>query len=428
MKIVLIGVALCVAIGMAQFIYHPPSGGGACSSISNGTVSDTQTKVNAASTGETVCVQAGSYTWSSGLTINNKAITLKPTGGSVTITCGTTSTDLISITEATSGITKIDGFTFESSTCSTNPNSVHFFRVFVAASGRPVLIVNNTFNGDYGAIRMDTNKGVIANNTFTAVWGGVGQYNTTEVLQAKCEASCNSTGWGAGSTLGTLDTTGELNIYFEDNTINEHNTETLDFDGSSRIVVRYNIFNQSALTSHGNDTGPYGARQWEIYNNTFDFFNPSSNCSTLDLHGAMDYFMYIRGGTGVITDNAIDDINSCYTGDKSELKFADLKLTQSTGQVNSCWNSGYPSPRQHGMGRITGTAGNDASGIYKGDSDPIYIWNNTGTGSVTPSMADFSPDQCGNGNTTASFVQINRDFFLSSKSGYTKYTYPHPLR
>ena len=387
---------------------------------------DIATQITASSNGDAILVPPGSCNWTSALAVN-KAVNIFA-AGTVTLTCGADTDNMVNFTESTAGVIRWSGFTFESSTCITNDFSKHMMLVSLTASGRPVVIMNNTFNGDYGAIRMNTNRGVIASNTFTTPWQGSGQYRTVEALQMKCEGGCNSTGWGAGSTLGMLDTSGEVNMYFENNTINEHNTEAIDFDGSSRTVVRYNTFNQSAITSHGTDTSTWGNRQWEVYNNTFTFTDPGNCALPLLNHGAMDYFLYIRGGTGLITDNVIGNINSCWTGNKDEIKFTIFSIRQSGAGPFPCWSGGYPAPRQEGMGRVTGTAGDDPNGVYYGDSDPIYVWNNTGAGNLSPVTTDYQPDECGNGLTTASFVQLNRDYFLSARPGYTKYTYPHPLR
>jgi hypothetical protein len=67
-------------------------------------------------------------------------------------------------------------------------------------------------------------------------------------------------------------------------------------------------------------------------------------------------------------------------------------------------------------------------------TDPIRIWNNTGpVDSSDVAVAQYEPDECGNGELAATFTQINRDYFFSTdstaaKPGYVKYTYPHPLR
>ena len=62
-------------------------------------------------------------------------------------------------------------------------------------------------------------------------------------------------------------------------------------------------------------------------------------------------------------------------------------------------------------------------------TDPLYIWNNTGTGvPELPGLQDYNPDECGRNSRTSTWVQLNRDYVVGSpKPGYTKYRYPHPL-
>ena len=61
----------------------------------------------------------------------------------------------------------------------------------------------------------------------------------------------------------------------------------------------------------------------------------------------------------------------------------------------------------------------------------MYFWNNTGSGGTSiPSTSDYSPNECGSSApSTSSFVQSGRDYIVgTAKPGYSKYTYPHPLR
>lgn len=97
----------------------------------------------------------------------------------------------------------------------------------------------------------------------------------------------------------------------------------------------------------------------------------------------------------------------------------------------------YPA---YGGNQATGSGGQNSMQVGWGHdgsnhvSDPVYIWNNTGTGS-TPvgncvSYNDGSPDDCGTGKTTADFLTQDVDWFWENgaKPGWSKYTYPHPLR
>ena len=74
---------------------------------------DVQTAVNAASSGDTVLVPAGSCTWDSTLTLS-KAITLQ--GTNTTIERGSTSGLMIDITTNSTTSTRITGFTFRQTT------------------------------------------------------------------------------------------------------------------------------------------------------------------------------------------------------------------------------------------------------------------------------------------------------------------------
>jgi hypothetical protein len=63
--------------------------------------------------------------------------------------------------------------------------------------------------------------------------------------------------------------------------------------------------------------------------------------------------------------------------------------------------------------------------------DPIYIWNNTGTGATADRVwsTDDSDFSCNTGFTTTDFFQLGRDILVdSAKPGWSPYTYPHPLR
>ena len=59
-----------------------------------------------------------------------------------------------------------------------------------------------------------------------------------------------------------------------------------------------------------------------------------------------------------------------------------LNLHRAVGPA-PCWGAGtvgieYPAPRQVGFGYVTGAGGVDGQGIYRGDSEPAYVWAGTG--------------------------------------------------
>jgi len=214
--------------------------------------------------------------------------------------------------------------------------------------------------------------------------------------------------------MGDADVTGQSNLYVEDNVLTGVPLQAFDADGNCRLVVRHNVFKDSAFTSHGPDTGPYGNRHTEIYDNTFAFTD--SGCAAPP--AMMDYFIFVRGGVWVIADNVIPDLRSCYLGDKAQIKFQIQNLRRNSGPM-PCWTGGYSMPRQIGFGH-NGT-------VYQ--REPVYIWGNTGGGNVQPSVENYAPDQCGGGADISAFVQAGREYVVGiSRPGYAKYKYPHPLR
>jgi hypothetical protein len=364
---------------------------------------DVQTAITSASNGDTVRIPDGSCTWTSGITLNgSKYVHIQgETEGGVVLT-NNASGSLFSITDGTSGSIEISNLAFAggSGTAAT-------VTLYNATGGYPTLLHDNAWSGSIHAIRAETNRGVIYSNTIDT--NGLDK----SFVQCKPEGLLLAS-WESAHTIGTADTTGTSNLYVEDNTITEVPLQAFDSDGNCRIVVRYNTFQDSAYTSHGPDTGPYGNRHTELYNNTFAF-TPNGCSAPVAI---MDYFIFIRGGVWVITDNVIPDLVSCYLGDKNQIKMQIQNLRRNSGDM-PCYAGSYPMPRQIGAGH------NGSTYI----TDPVYIWDNTGGGSVTPSVENYSPDECGGGQAITTFVQASRDFYVgSARPSYTKYTYPHPLR
>ena len=336
-----------------------------------------------------------------------------------TIITATTTTTLMAVTES-SGTIRITG--------------MHIIRgpggggiIDINGNQRPVVIEAMQFQtGAESAthtLLFNATHGVVANCYFwtgadwPANWGN----NTHQYLRMP---SATQASWTQSTPAGALDTNGDQNLYVEDSHFHHAFTECGDLDGGMRVVLRYNVFDNCGVTSHGQDTGIFGLRWVEFYNNQFVFDDMSSTART----APMNYYFYMRGGTGIWTDNMIQNLLSQDFGDKPEFIVTVQNLRRS-GLPYGCWGGGYPAPRQVGLGRVSGAALTDSTYGYRGDSEPIYIWNNTGTGSPVPMLADYAPDQCGGGPSVTAFIQAGRDFIVNTpKPGYVKYRYPHPLR
>jgi hypothetical protein len=227
--------------------------------------------------------------------------------------------------------------------------------------------------------------------------------------------------------MGTRDKNGTLNVYIETNTFYGGSNQAVDCDDACRLVFRYNTLTYTDTNSHGEDTSPFGERHWEIYDNTYTDPQPAPTCSgNTSCVGNIVQEIWIRGATGVIFDNTLDDIAGNYWGDKSEAKF-NIRGAEDVRPQGSCAQVAYPVPHQLGQN-------NDGT---KDFTDPIWVWGNKGTLVIGAGWEWGNP--CGFNYDT--FFQWGRDGIdndsktvdpngsgtNAAKPGYTPYTYPHPL-
>jgi len=217
--------------------------------------------------------------------------------------------------------------------------------------------------------------------------------------------------WNQESSFGAADTTGERNVYIEDSVIKNIYNQAIDVDDDRRVTIRYTTFCNSQGLSHGT-TSMRGGRQVELHNNNFQYRSVTGGqYSTVNLNR----YWWLRAGTQVVTDNNFEAINTGDWGNKDTLVYIVECATRPGAGCPSCCTS-YPCTHQPG----TGGSGTGQT------SDPVYIWNNSGT--VRIGMNDQSGYGCSGHNTSEFFIE-NRDYFVNAaKPGYVKYTYPHPLR
>jgi len=421
---------LSVRIAIIVWLSSAVAAGAATRTAATCSAPDVQAAINASATGDAVVIPAGSCTWTSGVTISGKGIVLQGVSpGAVTITNG-----------AVYGVDVTEDGTFhtEISKLTVTGTGV-FIRILPRAeptdTGKAVLVHHLTLK-DTAGIRAEVNRGVFWSNTITAA-NTIG--SNLEFVQCKPLGLTSS--WTSSSTMGTADVTGESNLYIEDNTFTKVLQAAIDVDDNCRVVIRHNVFDNSALGSHGADTSSVGGRHFELYDNTFTFtnFGECNGSQTANV----PFFFFLRGGTGVITNNTgLTDMSSCAWGNKPALNFTVMNLQRDAGP-NPCWGAGtsggsrYHAPRQIGMGRVTG-AGKDGLGratdsmTYVGDSEPLYIWDQSGP--LVVALSDYGPsnaDSCsGTTDLTRNYVVPGRDFFVdgTAKPGWTRFAYPHPLR
>lgn len=344
---------------------------------------------------------------------------------------------MFTITEDTSFDTSISEIHFMSGT--TGGDQIYLTRN--GSSGQAILIHDNMFeNGSPEIIDGNTNRGVVWNNSFIESPFSL----NSGIRVSDSNGTAMPFSWTTTSTMGTADTTGQNNFYVETNDF-EADGQISDWDSNARAVVRYNFLNNSSGSTHGADTSWVGQRHFEFYNNV-GIFNTYTDGSTAN----MNWWMFVRGGTFVFTNNTLPAITSQDWGAKPDINLTVMNLNRNSGE-NPCWGynttggADYHAPRQVGMGYVTGngTANyppdnctnctNDQGGYYVGDSEPAYGWGNSRS-PLTVNLTDYpngAQSSCTGGtpDVTSNYIVLNRDYFngTTPKPGWSPYTYPHPL-
>jgi len=406
---------------------HPPGGSG---SESNPPARGTYMEGTVISySGNTLVINvtntAGSGTWTSWWIATQSATTILNNYNNGAGN-NNAATPLINVSQSQAGSTEVAGIHFVANPASSST---------MIGLRTNAYIVPKTFIDDCwfstgtgsasAAIFAATNQGLIWNCSFDDTFSQIAQG-----IQFKWEDSIGQKSWSTNSTMGASDTNGAANFYVEDCDFHAILSAT-DFDGNSRVVFRHNILDNAALGSHGADTSPIGLRHVEIYDNEliFDNFGDCDGSTTLPV----PWFFWMRGGTGVITDNVLPAISSCAWGNKGNILFSVLNTRRNSGGY-PCWTT-YPAPHQVGQGFDSGAVSHSHySGANYGRLDyhtylePVYVWNNSGTGGNRVSLNAESADPCGNNQLLTNYIQAGRDYKLEPKPAYVKYTYPHPLR
>lgn len=368
---------------------------------------DVQAAVNAATAGQRVLIPNGSATWTTGVNVGSKNILIRaqnytPTSGgtltrNVTITNNNTGGPLFSFTSGNTYHCGLAGIRFNEGTGNTP-------YVHMSGSGSKVPLlwdIGCQTRARFGSTEATSvivwlaRGGVCWNSMFDGSAFPDSGSDVGNAISGGCwHLKSPNRVWTTASTLGTLDTNGDVNVYIEDCTW--RNTASNDADDHTRVVVRYCTLDGSPWITHG-FTSSWGGRFIEFYNNTFSVLSGPRNMA--------GRYVWFRAGHGVFTDNVVNQA--------SDLSYGSINFfvcAIESGTLNMTWDgSSWPKPRQVGCGH------NGTSYV----SDPIYFWSNTGARATAISGTSDTPG-----------VQIGRDLITSgaAKPGYTKYAYPHPLR
>ena len=387
----------------------PPTGGGQTWET-NGQQSSVADALGKARDGDTIQLPAGNFTWNATLTIE-KAVTLTGVAGATTITNARGQGSLVVLKPQAGGPVELKNLKFASN--GGGSGCIHL-NVGNGPGAKPPLVHHCRFemrNFGERAIEWGNNGGVIYDDEFVST-------NKADISCIAFKNPQDSDSWKSPSSVGKGgDPNGDKNTYLEDCTFKDAFLQALDFDDNSRTVCRHCTFDNSAISSHGQDTSPQGLREFEVMHNKF-IFEIGGNCNPNPYPLNINYWFYVRGGgASVIFDNDFPKVSSCAWGSKPSISLTVYNIRRRSAFI-PC-QTRYPASRQLGFGSNT-------SGAMV--SEPLYIWGNTGTGANEIGLVNYSPDDCGNNQQIGDYIKKDRDYFLAAKSGYVEFTYPHPAR
>lgn len=378
----------------------PPSGGGGGGNTFNAATAsrtDVLAAIALTSPGDTVVVPAGTASWSGDISISG--ITLKGPGQSAGSPTNI-SAGKVTLTKHSTQMTTLQGFRFT--------GSDQHVELVGTSSNKFLRVHDNFFNvvsGTWGIVRV--NGYLFSSNTISA-----STPTNADVFQINLGSTAGPAEWLTATSLGTEDTDGTKNGYYEDNTYSGILETAIDTDEGSRAVFRHNTLTDSSLVAHAggsgtseNDTSIVGHRHLEVYNNTF---NRVSNAQPVNK------WIWLRGGSGVIANNVMAEASSPDGSSFPNKQEIQLGV--------GCESSGYPIRYQIGQTADTADSTPDK---------PLLIFGNTGAGASSGNFISLRGNDTGAGGHTCStpstFIQSGRDYQTSNTWGWTAFTYPHPL-
>lgn len=413
---------------------------------SDGSSSDVQSKMNAASAGDTVTLPAGTFAWTGGITWTAPAgVTLA--GAGTTATGGgdqTTITDniasgsaVLNISVNSSGLFRFTGITIQSGTGAIKDGGT------VKLVGPGTVRIdhchfNSTSAANYQTIQFGAGVFGVMDHSILDLWN----LNALYFYNGRQGDYMGDLEWSYPTEFG-----GTNYFYIEDNVINGNVSSggysTRIFDGftAAKVIVRFNDVSQATLgethaTGHSGDDR--GLRSQEVYcNKVTSSLAHDPNYAALDM----------GNGTSLLWGNTWNQVyKNIYLFKVTRKNNATYNQTATPGGwgyagtafngTGSMWDGGtalgtdtalgYPCLDQPGRGQGDLLSGehpnkvNTTTGtIYWPNQalEPIYIWNNVGTLVSGWGGSTYSDDSGGR-------VVANRDYYPPASGIQTSPTSP----
>lgn len=256
---------------------------------------DVAAAVSSAVDGDTVIIPSGTATWTNGLSIVEKAITIKGAGSDQTIIIdeivNRSQVMWINFTKLT-GMFRLTGIQIKGGTANTGNNTTGIVKVLgsnLEFGNSKWRIDHCSFNRQFGRpIYVYAWTGLIDNCTFNQN-GAPGMAFDGRIPDSNNKGHRS---WATPVRWGTVDS----GVYVEKCSMtNNVGRAITDGFAGARFVFRYNTCTNLSAENHGTEsTGIYrGTRSMEVYNNTF----------TATASG--EYAVLFRSGTGVVFNNAV---------------------------------------------------------------------------------------------------------------------------
>jgi hypothetical protein len=413
-------------------------------------------------------VPAGTSNWGSNYLSISKPVKLIGAGSGNTATCNGSTSTCISGTGSlfrfiTTSTPATFAFRLSNFHVSTSGSSI----ISITGAGSGWRIDNNYLHHTYGA--NGVNKSVLGVNANVAYWTLFGLIDSNIFRNVYIYLGGGNgaaeQGWKQITQWGTVNS-----LFIENNHFNGSDclagtiSVAVDNQNGGRATIRYNTIDDMYLMIHSAcQTSVRGGRSYEVYNNLFR--------NTLPITISSPYYIHLRAGTAIVTQNhiagqwtwgggdqgyvAIDNRRSWFDSACVSNGFGNCNGTSAydSNLVNYAHNSaidGYRCLDQIGSGTQTGSLGSG----QKQALDPMYVWSNT-SGRLCLSGTDrykscTSNSDCVNNdcstqaltpnniyrvndrNNQAYHLVSGRDYYdaasgSNAKIGYTAYTCPHPL-